>query len=144
MPDLNVKDLKRALVSAGLEVFRVRDDEVHLAERQNVQLMEAGVRARGGSTPRVTVVARAQRNDAPSLNEASLFDAVRSHVAELRAAGYHEVGAAAREIRSVSDQSHVLDVWYEITLERTVDTLDEAVAEVQRALHVERYIVPTR
>ena len=33
MSDLNVKDLKRALIDAGLEVFRVRDDEVHLAER---------------------------------------------------------------------------------------------------------------
>jgi hypothetical protein len=142
--DWNVKDLKRALVSAGLEVFRVRDDEVHLAERQNVQLMEAGVRARAGSAPRVTVVARAQRNDAPSLNEAALFDAVRSRLAGLIAAGYREVAAAAREIRSVSDQSHVLDVWYEVTLEREVGSLEEAVAEVQRALQTERYVNPSR
>lgn len=144
MADWNVKDLKRALVSAGLEVFRVRDDEVHLAERQNVQLMEAGVRARAGSAPRVTVVARAQRNDAPSLNEAALFDAVRSRLAGLIAAGYREVAAAAREIRSVSDQSHVLDVWYEVTLEREVGSLEEAVAEVQRALQTERYVNPSR
>ena len=72
MSELNVKDLKRALIDAGLEVFRVRDDEVHLAERQNVQLMEAGIRVRGGARPAViTVVARAQRNDAPALNEAT-------------------------------------------------------------------------
>ena len=142
MPELNVKDLKRALVSAGLEVFRVRDDEVHLAERQNVQLMEAGVRARAGATPRVTVIARAQRNDAPAQTESALYDLIRGRSTDLLAAGYQEVGAVRREIRNVSDDSHILDVWYEVTFVRDVDSLDEAVLEVQRALKAERYVVP--
>lgn len=144
MPDLNVKDLKRALVSAGLEVFRVRDDEVHLAERQNVQLMEAGVRARAGAQPAVIVVARAQRNDAPTLSESALYDAIRARTASLLEAGYKEIAAGSREIRSVSDNSHLLDVWYEVTFARDVASLEEAVSEVQRALLAERYVVPTR
>jgi hypothetical protein len=139
---LNVKDLKRALVNAGLEVFRVRDDEVHLAERQNVQLMEAGVRARAGATPRVTVVLRAQRNDAPKLSEEALHDEVRKRAEPLIAAGYKEIEASAREIRSVSDHTHLLDVWYEVTFVHDVASIDEAVSEVQRALQVERYVVP--
>jgi hypothetical protein len=144
VPELNVKDLKRALVGAGLEVFRVREDEVHLAERQNVQLMEAGVRARGGAKPQVAVVARAQRSDSPAASDHALYDAIRKQVNELLAAGYVEASAAAREIRSVSDHAHVLDVWYEVTLVRAVESLEEAVTEVQRALRVERYVVVPR
>jgi hypothetical protein len=141
--ELNVKDLKRALIGAGLEVFRVRDDEVHLAERQNVQLMEAGVRARAGGTPCVTVVARAQRNDAPALNETALYDAIRRALVPLVDAGYREERAASREIRSVSDD-HIVDVWYEVIFVREVTSVDEAVSEVKRALSVERYVVPTK
>ncbi len=139
--ELNVKDLKRALIAAGCEVFRVRDDEVHLAERQNVQLMEAGVRARAGSAPRVTVVARAQRNDSPALTEGALYEAIRQACAALSSAGYREEQAEAREIRSVSDD-HVLDIWYEVVFVRDVSSMDEAVVEVQRALTLERCIVP--
>lgn len=141
MDEIDVRDLKRALVAAGLEVFRVRGDEVHLAERQNVQLMEAGVRVRGGADPAVTVVARAQRNDAPDLAEDSLFDLVRDHTRSLRDNGYDEVHAAPREIRSVSDEA-LLDVWFEVTLLRRVATIDEAVREAQTAIAAERYIVP--
>jgi hypothetical protein len=142
--EVNVKDLKRALVGAGFEIFRVRDDEVHIAERQNVQLMEAGIRARAGATPRVSVVARAQRNDAQSMSEVALFEMIRARNAPLLAAGYREVHAGAREIRSVSDADHVLDVWYEITYERPVASIEESVEEVRRALDSERYIVPHR
>ncbi len=139
---IDVKELKRALHSGGLEVFRTRGDEVHLAERQNVQLMEAGVRVRGGASPAVTVVARAQRNDAPTLSPEALFEVVRARAAGLREAGYAEQGAAAREIRSVSDPTQLLDVWYEVTWSRAVAGLGEAVAEARRAMAAERYVVP--
>lgn len=141
MDEIDVRDLKKALVAAGLEVFRVRGDEVHLAERQNVQLMEAGVRVRGGADPAVTVVARAQRNDAPNLAADSLFDLVRDHTRALRDHGYDEVAAAPREIRSVSDEA-LLDVWFEVTLARKVGSIDEAVREARTAIATERYIVP--
>ncbi len=141
MSELNVKDLKRALIAAGLEVFRVRDDEVHLAERQNVQLMEAGVRARAGAEPRVTVVARAQRNDAPAMSEQALYSAIRTALQPLLDAGYREERAESREIRSVSDD-HVLDVWYEVVFVRPVSSMEESVEEVQRALSIDRYVVP--
>lgn len=142
MASIDVKELKRALVSAGLEVFRVRGDEVHLAERQNVQLMEAGVRVRGGSSPSVTVVTRAQRNDAPATAPEAMLDIVRARCGSLRDAGYVEVDAAAREVRSVSDTSQLLDVWYEVTWRRDVASLDEAVAEARRGVATERYLAP--
>jgi len=139
---IDVKELKNALVAAGFEVFRVREEEVHLAERQNVHLMEAGVRARGGAAPMVTIVARAQRNDAPMMSELALLDAVRSKMSALVDAGFIERDAGAREIRSVSDPAHVLDVWYEVTLERVVEAVDDAVHTVGIAMRTERYIVP--
>ncbi len=139
---IDVKELKRKLVAAGLEVFRTRGDEVHLAERQNVQLMDAGVRVRGGGAPAVTVVMRAQRNDAPALSAEAMFDAVRGRARGLREAGYAEVSSAAREIRSVSDPEHLLDVWFEVTWQRSVGNFDEAVTEAQRAIETERYVVP--
>lgn len=139
---IDIKELKRSLVTAGLEVFRTRGEEVHLAERQNVQLMEAGVRVRGGATPAVTVVVRAQRNDAPSLAAELMFDAVCARAQGLSDAGYVEVSREAREIRSVSDTSQLLDVWFEVTLQRAVGSHDEAVSEARRAMAAERYVVP--
>lgn len=139
---IDVKELKRSLVTAGLEVFRTRGDEVHLAERQNVQLMDSGVRVRGGASPLITVVMRAQRNDAPTLDSDAMFDAVRARAAGLRAAGYDEVTSASREIRSVSDPEHLLDVWFEVTWQRAVASNEEAVTEARRAIATERYVVP--
>ncbi len=139
---IDLKELKRNLVIAGLEVFRTRGDEVHLAERQNVQLMEAGVRVRGGAAPCVTVVVRAQRNDAPALAPEAMLDAVRARSAPLRDAGYAEVSSGAREIRSVSDPSQLLDVWFEVVWQRAVSTQEEAVAEARRCMSAERYVVP--
>ena len=141
-PVIDVKELKRALIAGGLEVFRTRGEEIHLAERQNVQLMEAGVRVRGGDAPAVTVVSRAQRNDAPAVSPDGLFALVRERSAVLRDAGYVELDAAAREIRSVSDPTQLTDIWYEVTWSRAVASLDDAVAEARRAMSAERYVVP--
>jgi hypothetical protein len=138
---IDVKELKRALVATGLEVFRVRGNEVHLAERQNLHLMEARVQVAGGGAPAVTVVLHAQRSDAPKMDPASLLDAVRERAEGLRRDGYEEVDARPREICSVSDGA-VLDVWYEVTLRRGVSSLDEAVSEAQRVISVDRYIIP--
>jgi hypothetical protein len=138
---IDVKELKRALVATGLEVFRVRGNEVHLAERQNLHLMEARVQVVGGGAPTVTVVLHAQRSDAPKMDPKLLLDVVRERGEALRRDGYEEIDAKPREICSVNDGA-VLDVWYEVTLRRAVSTLDEAVHEAQRVFSVERYIIP--
>lgn len=142
MSQVDVKDLKKALVAAGLEVFRTRGDEVHLAERQNVSLMEAGVRVRGGASPAVFVVARAQRSDATGAQGETLLDLVRARSRGLCDAGFREVDAAVRDIRSVSDASHVVDTWFEVTFARDASDLDELVREAKRAIAAERYVVP--
>lgn len=142
MVGIDVNTLKRSLIAAGMEVFRVRGEEVHLAERQNIQLMEAGVRVRGGASPAVTVVLRAQRSDAPALTAQSLYDLVRERAAPLVADGWAEVEAEHREIRNVGDPTHLLDVWYEVTFRREVPTIEEAVVAARRAVSTDRYVVP--
>lgn len=138
---IDVKELKQALISVGLEVFRVRGNEVHLAERQNLHLMEARVQVAGGVEPSVTVVVHAQRADAPKLAPNTMLDMVRRHAVVLSKCGYEEIDAKPREICSVNDGA-VLDVWYEVTLRRAVATLEEAVSEAQRVFAVERYVIP--
>jgi len=144
MDSIDVKQLKKALEAAGLEVFRTRGDEVHLAERQNLHLMEARVRVRGGATPAVSVVVHAQQSDAPQADEAALFALVRSRLAPLQSRGFVEESAAPRAITSVSDRDYVLDTWFEVTLARPVTSMDEAVAEARFAISAERYVQPTR
>ncbi len=42
----------------------------------------------------------------------------------------------------MSDPEHLLDVWFEVTWQRSVGNFDEAVTEAQRAIETERYVVP--
>jgi hypothetical protein len=141
---LPVKELRKALVDAGFEVFRVKDDEVHLAERQNLHLMDAGVRIRASAPLRVTVTARAQRSDAPGMDPDGFFALVRQGVRPLSEQGYQEHAVQSRELHSVSDANQVLDVWYEVTLVRSFDSVADAIEAARSALTVERYFVPAR
>lgn len=143
MSAIPVKELRKTLVEAGFEVFRVKDDEVHLAERQNLHLMEAGVRVRASAPFRVTVTARAQRSDAPGLTPEALFELVRDGIKPLIEQGFEELAVHTRELYSVSDSTQVVDIWYEVTLGRSFDTIHDAITFARRALEIERYIVPT-
>lgn len=134
------KELRRVLLDSGLEVFRVKDDEVHLAERQNLHLMEAGVRIRCGESYGVTIVARAQRSDAAARHADEQFAFVREGIREILAAGFVETGADSRTLYSVSDSTQVVDVWYEITVHREYSDLESMIAGVRHALSIERYI----
>lgn len=136
------RELKRALVAAGFEVFRTRGDEIHLAERHNVSLMEAGVRVRGGVTPAVFVVARAQRSDASSSRAEQLFDLVRARLLPLCEQGFAEVSAEPREIRSVNDPTLLVDTWYEVTYSCDASDIEGLLRLAGLALRTDRYVVP--
>lgn len=144
MDSIDVKQLRKALEAAGLEIFRTRGDEVHLAERHNLQLMEARVRVRRGVSGAVIVVLHAQRSDAPQTDEAALFALIRDRATALLARGYVEQDAASRGITSVSDPDHLLDTWFEVTFARPVSSIDEAVAEARAAMATTRYVLPPR
>lgn len=108
--------VRSALLEAGLEVFRVEGQAVHLAERVRSHLMDAGVRVRCEQQLGVDVTVRAQRSDFPSDAADALFARVRAAVASSATAkGFHESAAREREIRDPVDASRLLDVWYELT-----------------------------
>jgi hypothetical protein len=73
MPALTVQELKKAIQQAGLEVYRTRGNEVHLAERPRENLiMDAGVSVLlavvpSETTPAPPAVASSPSDPAPTL-----------------------------------------------------------------------------
>lgn len=139
-PDLHT--LKAALVDAGLELYREDTQEIHVAERVRLHLMDSGVRVLAGEPPVVTFTARSQRSDYPRDDAAALFDHVRHSVGEPASArGYVETQSSTVTVTDPVDDAHVLDVWHEVTYTRAT-SLDDLVEEVRWALTVEKYVTP--
>lgn len=111
--------LKQAITDAGLEVYRVEGDDILLAERVRMHLMESGVVVRTAPQLCIMVRVRAQRSDFPAASEDALYDTVRGAMdAAASANGFAETATEARQILHPSDDSQVLDVWYEVTYGR--------------------------
>jgi len=115
----NLESVRGALLEAGLEVFRVQEQSVHLAERVRSHLMDAGVRVRCARELGVDVTVRVQSSDFPTEAPDALFDRVRGAVgAAANSNGFRETEARPREIRDPVDASRLLDVWYELTFSK--------------------------
>jgi hypothetical protein len=119
MNPVSLEGVRGTLVEAGLEVFRVDTDAVHLAERVRSHLMDAGVRVRCSRQLGVDVTVRAQRSDFPSDAPERLFAHVREAVTEsAEGRGFKETSARPREIRDPVDDTRLLDVWFELTFSK--------------------------
>lgn len=138
MPRSQLTELKSKLIAAGFEIFRVRENRVHLADRVRENLiMDSGVSVLAGRRLAVRIVVKAQANQFPGESEAELFERARSLAAALGARGYAD---AERNVVPVNDPSggiHPLDTWYEVALERDVDD-DELIDELTFALGVDK------
>lgn len=146
----SIQELKRALVQAGLEIYRTRPDAVHLAERpRDNQILDAGISVRpAGSdgTLEVRVVLRAQRSDFPNDTKEVAWDRVRATAQhELLASGHSYAEHEARELPMLDpgDKSKTLDVWYEIVFSTVLPDVEAAIAEVRRVLVVDKYVKVT-
>lgn len=142
---LDAKQLKESLVHAGLEVFRSRPTEVHVAERVRSHIMDSGVRVflAQGEALEVRFAARTQRSDYPDAADDALFSRVRDLVgSSALARGFAEVASGTVEVKDPSDPARVLDVWHEVTYVKTVDGVGAAIDEVRWALAVDRYVMP--
>lgn len=119
---MTLESVRGALLEAGLEVFRIQEQSVHLAERVRSHLMDAGVRVRCARKLGVDVTVRAQSSDFPTDDPNEIFDRVREAVgANARANGFEETDARPREIRDPVDHTRLLDVWYELTFSKEAD-----------------------
>lgn len=132
-------DVRRAIVQAGLEVYRTRGDEVQIADRVRENLiMDSGVSLAAGPPLRVGLVVRAQRSDFPGDSIAELFARARALAEDASARGFIEREARACDMNDPGDPSRTLDTWYEIRFEKTVGDIAQALDEARFALSVEK------
>ena len=131
-------EVKKALIAAGFEVYRTRGDVVHIAERARENLiMDSGVRVHATEVA-VSLVLRAQRTDFPHDPDDDMFERARGLGVAARERGYHEVGTQITRLPDPSDEERTLDSWFEVSFEKRVTGLDEAMTEVGFALSVEK------
>lgn len=142
---MDVKKVKDQLASAGIEVYRTRPNEIHVAERVRLHIMDSGIRITVGDELKVSFTARTQRSDYPAdASEAELFARVRDTIGRgALERGYLETWSATTPVKDPVDEQRVLDVWHEITYSKTAESSEGAIDEVRWALGLERY-VPAR
>lgn len=138
-----VEKIQQALADAGVEIYRACADELQIAERIRLHIMDSGVRVVVAGDLAVLFTARTQRSDAPSAHPEELFERVREEVGQQAAnRGYVESSAEVVEVKDPVDDARVLDVWHEVTYRKALHGLEEAVAEVRWALQLEKYVRP--
>jgi len=126
--------IKQALKQAGLEIYRARGGELHLAERVRENLiMDSGVRLHTDPL-RVIIVLRAQQSDFPGELPDALYARARQLAAPAKAHGYAERRAAVSEVADPGDADRNIDHWYEIEIDKAVDELEPAITELRFAL----------
>ncbi len=127
-------EIKKALLTAGFELYRTRGEVVHVAERVRENLlMDSGIFVHTGRST-VGFVVRAQHTDFPGDSEEQLFVRARALAVDALERGYREVEATTRPIFDPGDGDRRLDTWCEVSFERDADGIDGALDEVRFAL----------
>lgn len=141
---MDLKQLKETIASAGIEVYRTRAPEIHIAERVRFHIMDSGIRAIVEPEPRVSFTARSQRSDySIATTENEFFERVRKTVGVAALArGYGETWSGATTVTDPMDDQRVLDVWFEVTYSKPIADEGELLDELRWALGLERYVAP--
>lgn len=135
------KEAKSELQRAGVEIYRARSDEIQIAERIRLHLMDSGVRLVFGPPMRVAFTVRAQKSDFPGIDSKEMLQRARGQVGPQAAErGYAETRAQSVDARDPMDATRVLDVWHEVTYEKPVPRLADALDEVRWILSVDRFL----
>lgn len=141
MATLDTSTIREALEEAGLEVYRARPDEIAIAERIRLHIMDSGVRVILGENTSVRFTARSQRSDFPNASPEELVDRVRNVVGEAALErGFTELETRVHSVTDPVDDSRVLDVWHEVVYDKPVEDLAGVIDEVRWALELEKYV----
>ncbi len=135
------QQLKKALIAAGLEVYRTLGDEIVLADRPRENLiLDSGVRIRTplNGTFRLRLIVRAEQVLFPNEAPEALFARARELARVAVERGFSELGTQATPMRDPADQAHVLDTFYEVIFTREVETLEEACELIRFILALEK------
>ena len=137
-----VPEVKKALVAAGFDLYRTRANEVWVAERVRDNLiMDSGVSVvLSGASLIVRFVVRAQRSDFPGDGASALFDRARCLAAAAEQRGFSETTTTTCAVQDPADETRTLDTWYEVSFERQVAGLDDAMVEVRFALGLDKTV----
>jgi hypothetical protein len=139
MPLLTPQQLKKALVTAGFQVFRTLGDEIVLAERVRENLiMDSGVRVKATEPLQVRIIFKAQRGHFPGEDDGHLFDRARKLAAAALASGFAEVASAISPVADPTDASRTLDTFFEVTCSKEAESIEHAVDDLKFALGLER------
>lgn len=139
---MSPQELKKALIAAGLEVYRTMGEEVVLADRVRENLiMDSGVRVRDGS---VTLVLKVRRAHFPNDSEPTMFDQVRKLAAGAIAEGFVEQSTRVTPLADPSDASKTLDTFFEVVFAKTTGELAPTIDAARLALDVSKQAEPNR
>lgn len=140
---MSPQELKKALIAAGLEVYRTVGDEIVLADRVRENLiMDSGVRVRVGEPLEVSVVLHVRRAHFPNDAENALFDHVRGLDAGVVEKGFTERETRVTPVADPADSSRLLDTFYEVVFTQTAMDLARAIEVVRLALEVAKNAEP--
>ncbi len=135
------KAAKSALQQAGVEIYRAKSDEIQVAERIRLHLMDSGVRLVIGPPMKVAFVVRSQKSDFPETDARELITRARTTIGPgATERGYVETRAESVDVRDPMDAARVLDVWHEVAYEKSVDGLNDALDEVRWVLSLDRFL----
>jgi hypothetical protein len=127
-------EIKKALVGAGFEVYRVEGARVHVAERVRDNLiMDAGIRVDADSLT-VRFYVRAQQADFPRSAPDDLYARARALAAQALASGWTETRSFETTVPDPGDPGRTLDRWFQVQIDKRVATLPEALEAVRFAM----------
>lgn len=131
------QELKRALVSAGFEVYRTSGEEVILADRARENLiLDSGVRVRAASPLQIRLIMGIRRAQYPSDDEETLFDRVRQLAAPLLSEGFAEIETAVAPVPDPAEAGRTLDTFYEVIFAKEATAFEGAVPSLRLALQI--------
>jgi hypothetical protein len=124
---MTTSELKEALKLAGFEVYRVRGDDVQLAERVRENLiLDSGISVRR-DTWIVRVVLRVERMHFPGAPDEALFGEAGLLALPFVSDGFRETERRAMPVTDPMNAERVLDTFFEVVVERAAASLAEAV-----------------
>ncbi|MEO8875167.1 MAG: hypothetical protein ABI461_06225 [Polyangiaceae bacterium] len=136
---MSPQELKKALISAGFEVYRTKSDEIMLADRVRDNLiLDSGVRVSSNDANelRVNLVMGIRHTQYPGENDLALFERVRQLAGPLLEVGFAEMGTSQNPVTDPSDASKTLDIFFDVTFGKNEPTFEAALPAVKVALEV--------
>lgn len=142
---LTSSDIKRALREAGIEIYRAKENAVHVAERVRENLiLDSGVRivleAAVEHRLAVTFVAEAPRSQFPGDEGETLFERARRLGSGAVDRGFVEASTRVTPVEDPSDAARVLDERFQVAFTKRVASLEAALEEVRFALSLPRSV----